>query len=203
MNRYLLVVYALVLLILPGTALAATYGPTSYTADGVQVFVQIEGPETWTSPFGEDVEVELGVTPFDSTYVNVSVTQVVIALQSRETGGSYSLLAADTFLPSSPATGAIHVNLTREFFLSGSGNGLECYFSLTVVGYYHNGTGSTAFSASSPDNLVGPFIVLPSISSPQSLVGIVAIAAFVLVVVLGAYGVKRSRSTSGRRKSLG
>ncbi len=202
MNRYLLASFLFALLVFPMTVSAVTYAPSTFADDGVQVDVEIESPERWNAPFEEDVNVTLGITPQASVYVNISVTQVVVALQEQEADGSYTLLAADSYSPPSPVTGIDHVNLTHEFVLTGSGNGLECYFSLTVVGYYYNETGITPFSASSPNDLVGPLTVIPGISSPQSLVGIVVIAAFVVVFVLGAYGVKKSRSTYRGRDSL-
>ncbi len=202
MNRYLLTTSVLALLVFPVTLLAIVFDPSTFADDGVQVDVEIESPERWNAPFEEEVNVALGITPQVSVYVNISVTQVVVALQKREADGSYTLLAADSYSPPSPITGIAHVNLTNDFVLSGSGNGLECYFSVTVVGYYYNETGITPFSASSPDDLIGPLTVIPGISSPQSWVGIIVITAFVVVFVLGAYGVKKSRSPSRRRDSL-
>jgi hypothetical protein len=117
-------------------------------------------------------------------------------------GSSFSLIASDDYDFSTPPEGVTHVNASVAVTLTGGSIGSHSYFAVSVVGQYGNATDSFSYIASSAENLLGPFSISHSPTSPQFLFGLAMIIAFALVIVLGMLGVSRSRKRLTREALL-
>ncbi len=196
------VIALLCVLILISPVVAKQYGPATFTDSGITVEATISGPDMWSAPFDEVVSLSLSVAPALEDVLSVNVTEVTLSINRYTASSGYAPIAAETVVLGSPATGTDAVNLTVEVELEGVSNSPDCYFAIAVRGSYFDGNSTVEFLATSPDDLIGPFAVAPGLSSPVSQVGIVVTVIFGVLVVLGAYGVKKAKSPPSRPRGL-
>jgi len=201
MKRAIVVSTLFLLLVVPSTGIV--FGPVSYYADSVKVTVQLTADTPWQSPFTEGVEISLGIAPLSDNITQVNITEVIVSVHSYDSGsGSFSLVCAGSREFSTPVMGVTTANVTTSFLLLGMGTGADCYFSLAVSGAYKNSTGVFSFQSRSSENLLGPFAISLGITSPLFIVGIVMMALFAVVLVLGLIGIKKSRGAVVRRRTI-
>ncbi len=191
----------LILLVMPVPMSSIRYEPVSYSDDGVRVFVTVEANTPWTAPFNEKVNVTISVEPLIDQMTQVNITRIDVILNKVEADQSdYILMAADEVSGTPITTGVTFANFTSEFNFASTDSGTECYFAVMVSGAYRNATHIAFFQALSPENLVGPFVVTPSIESPIVWVGLIVMAIAGVIFAAGIYGVKKSRKRSTRKR---
>jgi hypothetical protein len=201
MKRAIVVSTLFLLLVVPSAGNA--FGPVSYNADGVKVTVQLTADTPWQSPFTEGIEISLGVAPLSDNITQVNITEVIVSVHSYDSGsGSFSLVCAGSRGFPTPVMGVTTANVTTSFLLSGMDTGAKCYFSLAVSGGYKNSTGIFSFQSRSSENFLGPFAISVGITSPLFMVGIVMMGLFAMVLVLGMIGIRKSRGTAVRGRTL-
>jgi hypothetical protein len=196
---------ALVLLIVSSAAAHASaydYAPAHYVSNSVSVDVRISAAQSWQSPFTELIGLVLGIVPQAPAVTQVNISQVVLSVHRLEPDETYILVAAASSDIGQGVFDAGVANISSQVTLSGSISGSNCYFAVLVVGSYWNGTHAAVFNSISSENLVGPFSITPSITSPQSLVGIALVGGFSLLLIAGAYGLRKARSRTRRWKPL-
>ncbi len=196
---FVIMVLLLSISAVPITALQ--YGPRELDHDPFHITVSITGPDAWLSPFDERVTVNVTVEAMEPSVTQVNITEITVSI-TRSTGTDYAPIAADTVSPTIPASGATRISVVVHARLTGSISGPENYFAVSVHGRFANDTGTYSYTAISPDDFIGPFAITPGASATVTYVGIAVIAIFSLVVVLGAYGVKKSRAPPKKRHTL-
>jgi hypothetical protein len=201
MRKLLPLFFVLLFLVNPVTAV--DFEEMSFSDDGVTVYASVSADVPWDAPFSENATVLVSVWPADDNATWTRITSVLVTVHSAELDGSgYSLIASDIFDFQVHPEGGNHVNASLTVSLSASGTGSQSYFAVSVSGRYGNSTNSFLFSATSPENLLGPFSISFSPTSPQFLFGLVLIILFTIVIVLGMIGVSRSRKRPTREALL-
>lgn len=190
------------LLILTPSVSAVTYGPVSFVDDGIQVDVRILASTPWQSPFTEPVNVTLGIVPQADDVTQVSVSRVIVSVHRTESDNSFTLIAAHSTDYENESFAGPVANITVDTYLSGSLSGGVCHFAVYVSGTFWNGTGTVNYEAASKENFIGPFSIAPSVSSPQSLVGIALMGLSALILTAGIWGVKKSRAERRKYRPL-
>ncbi len=196
------IVALVLMLLLPSPVLAVAYEPATFSDDGVVVTVNIEAGTPWSAPFTESVNISIGVAPTIAGLQQVNITSLYLIVNLEDADGSdYRIIAAEQVTNSPLATGTSFANYSAELLLSGTTNGLNCYFAIEVSGNYRNATFEDFYQALSPENFVGPFVISASIESPIVWVGLIVLGISTVVCIGGVFGVKKSRKRS-RRRSL-
>ena len=192
----------LLLMVIATPVAGETYERVSYISGDNEIFVEITADTPWTSPFSETVNVSIDVVPTIENVIGVNLTRVTLIVHRAEADGSgYALISLEKDDPVNIVSNNPYANYTHIFSVSESSTGVDCYFALLVEGSYGNGTHHFNFQSSSPDNLVGPFEITASMSTPTVWVGLLAFGIASLVFMAGMYGIKKSKSRV-RRKSL-
>ncbi len=200
LKRLGIVVMMILLLVYP--VAAAEYGPVSYESSGVRVTVEMNGPDSWVSPYDETIHAEITVAPLQEDVTEINVTKITLMIYSLLGEDNVELLAGD-FVTFDPAlTGTSSVNSSVDFHVTGSGTGASCYYAFSVVGTYSNSTDTISFNALSSSTFIGPFGILRSLTSPVSVVGVVVLVLSGICVAAGMYGVKKAKGPAPRRKTL-
>jgi len=201
MKRVLALCLMLVLLIRPVHAVDFT--EASFIEDDVQVTVWITANTPWQSPFSEEVNISLQVSPLAENITTITVTGIVLTVQRSDPDGlTYALVSVQIEEFSPAISGIEYAAASVSMILDGSITGTDCYFAVVVEGTYSNSTVEVPFQVSSPDNFVGPFAIAAGLASPQLLVGLVIIAAATLCIIAGFYAMRRSGRRFSRRKLL-
>ncbi|MHA2140015.1 MAG: hypothetical protein ACXADC_11150 [Candidatus Thorarchaeota archaeon] len=200
--RKLLPLFIMLLFIVTPAA-AIDFQEMSFSDDGVTVYAHASADVPWAAPFTENATVYISVWPIVENVTWTRVESVLITVHSAELDGSgYSLIASDVYDFSTSPEGGDHVNASLTVTLTGSGTGSQSYIAVSVTGRYGNATNSNLFTATSPENLLGPFNISFSPTSPQFLFGLVVIILFTIVIALGMIGVRRSRKRPTREALL-
>ena len=201
MNKRI-VVLAIVTLLLQPAALTS-FREESYINNGVTVRAWLSADVPWFSPFSQNVTVDLFISAFNASVIEINVTKIILSVNKRDiSSDTYSLITAaeKSFTPNLVGTQNIVINET--VVISGLNVGQECYFALVIEGFYRTTDNITSFSSTSPENFVGSFSILGSLGSPLTIVGILVIAIFSFVIIGGLYAAKRSQGAKRRRPSL-
>ncbi|MHA2004082.1 MAG: hypothetical protein ACW960_08250 [Candidatus Thorarchaeota archaeon] len=126
-----------------------------------------------------------------------------MTVHSAEPDGSdFSLIASDDYDFSTYPEGGNHVNSSVSVTLTSGNIGSYCFFSISVNGQFGNATDTFSFTASSAEDLLGPFSISLSPTSPQFLIGLLMIIVFALVLALGIWGVRHMRESPKREALL-
>jgi hypothetical protein len=193
----------LVVLFLVSPVAAADFGEMSFSDDGVAVYASASADVPWEAPFTEDVIVSISVWPSLDNLTWTRISSIVVSVQSAEADGSgFSLISSDVHEFSTDPVGTNCVNASVTVTLAGNSIGSESYFAVSVIGQYGNATDTFSYAASSPEDLLGPFTIAYSPTSPQFLFGAAMVIVFILVIVLGIWGVSRSRKRPTREALL-
>lgn len=181
---------------------AVSYERVSYVNDNVEVFVEITANTPWSSPYSETVNVSIDVVPNIENVLGVNITSMTLIVHRAEPdGSSYILINIEKDDSANIVSPNPYANYTNSFTVSERSTGTECYFKLVVEGRYGNGTHFFDFQSMSPDDLVGPFAISPSITTPTVWVGLLVLGVAGIIFIAGIKGIKKSRSRV-RRKSL-
>lgn len=194
----------LIVTLLFATSVAALdFEEMSFSDDGVIVYARASAEVPWSAPFNENVTFSISVWPSSDEIAWTRISSVLVAVHSAEPdGGSFSLIASDVYEFSTLPEGGDHVNTTVTVTLSGGGIGSQSYFAISIVGQYGNATDTISYTASSPENFLGPFTISYSPTSPQFLFGMAITIVFMLVIVLVMWAVSRIRKSPGREALL-
>jgi hypothetical protein len=193
----------LVALFLISSVAALDFEEMSFSNDGVIVYAHASADVPWEAPFTEDVTVWVSVWPTANNITWTRIASVLVTVYSAELDGSgFSLIASDDYDFSTYPEGGSHVNTSVIVTVAGSGIGSQSYFAISVIGQYGNATDSFSYTASSAEDLLGPFSISYSPTSPQFLIGLAMIFVFTLVIVLGMRGVILSRNRPKREALL-
>ncbi|NHJ14291.1 MAG: hypothetical protein EAX95_11480 [Candidatus Thorarchaeota archaeon] len=200
MRRLLIILVLSLLFVQPTSAYA--FNPASYTQNGLQIVASVEAALHWESPFNEEINISVTVISQLENITETTLSDVLVTVHSTNTGEGYLLLASKTYSLPSPVVGSENVSTLATLSISGSGTGDVCYFGISVEGTFTNATGTYGFSTISPENLIGPFGISLSITSPQFLVGLGFIIFFLVVTAVGVTAARRTRIKPRRRPLL-
>ncbi len=200
MRKLLPIFFVLLILVYPASAF--DFEEMSFSDDGVTIYASGSADTPWEAPFTENATVFLSIWTNDDNATWIRITSVLVTVHAAELDGSgYSLITSDIYEFSTLPEGGDHVNTSLMVTLTGSSTGSQSYFAVSVSGNYGNATDSFSFIANSPEDLLGPFSISYSPMSPQFLFGLVVIILFTIVIILGMWGVQKSRSRP-RREAL-
>ncbi|MHA2386621.1 MAG: hypothetical protein ACXAEE_10480 [Candidatus Thorarchaeota archaeon] len=193
----------LVALLIASPVVALDFEEMSFSDDGVMVYAGASADVPWEAPFSEDVTVWVSVWPSLDNVTWTRITSIIVTVHSAEPDGSdFSLIASDDYDFSTYPEGGNHVNSSVLVTLTSGNIGSHCFFSISVIGQYGNATDTFSFTASSAENLLGPFSISLSPTSPQFLIGLLMIIVFALVLALGIWGVRHIRESPKREALL-
>ncbi len=200
MRRFIPVI--ILLLISAQPVAGITFESASYIQNDVRVTAVVQADVPWASPFRENVNLTVTVTPQYESIINVTISVISITLHIEEPGEGYLLAASKTHSYVDPILGVTNATSSLTLEISGSGTGEGCFFGISVEGSFTNSTGTFSYSTESPENLVGPFVISLSVLSPQFLVGLGFIIFFIVITAIGVKVARRIRTTPERRSLL-
>ncbi|MBD3408299.1 MAG: hypothetical protein GF411_19405 [Candidatus Lokiarchaeota archaeon] len=203
MKRIILSVIFLTMLLTP--VAAVDFGPNKHIDNetGATVRVTISADTPFVTPYTEEIEIDLSIEFNQTDITQLNISEIAVSIQKYQPNlDSYTPIGFGINAYEPEIFSTYFGNITDTIELSESISAVECYFAITLVGSFTNGSDVHSFEIMTSNDFLGPFTISPGSGTAEFIVGAVLILITVIVMVAGAYVVKKSKEPVRKRASI-